>query len=264
MLSAFLVVLAFMSAVMVGAWITQRITSNAGWIDVFWTFGTGASCVLAALWPAPLQSETRAYAVAALAALWSVRLGVYIATRVARSGKEDTRYARLRTDWGASFQRRLFQLAFIQAPTTALLSLSVFTAARGGDPSLGLRDLAGGLVLLLAIGGEALADEQMRTFKAHAAHGAVMDQGLWAWSRHPNYFFEWVGWLAYPVIAFNAAEPITWLTLIAPALMYVILRYGTGVRMNERMMLQSRGDLFRAYQARVATFFPRPPHKTPA
>lgn len=260
MLAAFLTVLALMSVVMISAYLTQRATGNAGWIDVFWTFGTGVSCALAALWPGETQAEARTYLVAGLAALWSLRLGSYIAMRVAGADREDTRYARLREEWGAGFQRRVFQLAFIQAPTTALLAMSVFVAAHGGDAALGPRDIAGALILLIAIGGEALADEQMRAFKARAAHGAVMDRGLWAWSRHPNYFFEWLCWCAYPVIAFDVSQPVTWLTLAAPALMYVILRYGTGVRMNERMMLQSRGDAFRAYQARVATFFPRPPH----
>jgi steroid 5-alpha reductase family enzyme len=260
MLSAFLTVLALMVAVMVAAYLTQRRTGNAGWIDVFWTFGTGASCVIAALWPAPASVEARTILVAALAALWAARLGSYILVRVRRSPKEDTRYARLRKEWGKDFQRRLFQLAFIQTPTTALLSLSVFVAAHGGENALGIRDLTGALVLLVAIGGEGLADEQMRAFKAEANHGAVMDRGLWGWSRHPNYFFEWLGWVAYPLIAFNGGAPVTWLTLTAPVLMYVILRYGTGVRILERMMLESRGDAFRAYQARVATFFPWPPN----
>src|SRR5262245_41501511 len=122
-----------MIAVMLAAYLTQRITGNAGWIDAFWTFGTGIACVIAALWPEPTENQTRAYLVAGLGALWSLRLGSYIVTRVAGSDREDTRYARLREEWGKGFQRRVFQLAFIQAPTTALLSLSVYLAAHAGD-----------------------------------------------------------------------------------------------------------------------------------
>jgi steroid 5-alpha reductase family enzyme len=262
MAAAFATVLAWMIAVMLAAYAMQRHARNGGWIDAFWTFGTGAACVIAALWPAPAASEARVYLVAILAALWGARLGGFMLLRVVTADREDSRYARLREEWGKDFQRRLFQLAIIQAPTTALLSLSVYVAAHEGGADLGPRDLAGALILLIAIGGEALADEQMRAFRATAKHGAVMDRGLWSWSRHPNYFFEWLGWLAYPAMAFDPAAALTWLTWLAPALMYVILRYGTGVRIVERMMLRSRGEPFRAYQARVAVFFPLPPRGT--
>jgi steroid 5-alpha reductase family enzyme len=262
MWSMFLAALVLMTGVMSAAILTQRRTGNAGWIDVYWTFGTGAACVLAALWPSAPTNALRAYLVAALAALWAGRLGLYLGFRVARSDKEDSRYARLRGEWGGAFPQRLSRLALIQAPTTALLSLSVYAATHHSALPLETRDILGALVLLVAIGGEALADEQMRAFKADAPPQAIMDRGLWAWSRHPNYFFQWLGWCAYPVIALDAAQPLTWLTLLAPALMYLVLRHATGVHMTEETMLQSRGEPFRAYQARVAVFFPRPPKRS--
>jgi steroid 5-alpha reductase family enzyme len=91
-----------------------------------------------------------------------------------------------------------------------------------------------------------------------------MDEGLWSWSRHPNYFFEWFGWLAYPAIGFDPAVPFTWMTWIAPTLMFVILRYGTGVPALETSMLRRRGDAFRVYQERVSAFFPLPPRRKSA
>lgn len=260
---SFLVVLLGMFLVMSAAWLMQRGAHNAGWVDVFWTYGTGAACVAAALWPAMAGSSARQLLVAALGAVWSLRLGTYVAVRVAGSPREDARYAGLRRDWGAAFQRRMFMLVIVQAPATALLTLSVFAAAHGGGASLGLRDLLGALMLVIAIAGEGLADEQMRQFKKTTAHGGIAETGLWSWSRHPNYFFEWLGWLAYPVIAFNPAHPLSWATWIAPVLMYLILRYGTGVPALERVMLESRGEAFRDYQARVSTFIPRPPRNSP-
>ncbi len=250
-----------MFVVMSAAWLTQRAAHNAGWVDVFWTYGTGAACVVAAFWQAMAGNPARQMLVAALGVVWSLRLGTYVAMRVAGSSREDARYAGLRRDWGAAFQRRMFMLVIVQAPATALLTLSVFAAAHGGGASLGLRDALGALVLVIAIAGEGLADEQMRQFKKTTEHGGIADTGLWAWSRHPNYFFEWIGWLAYPVIAFDPAHPLTWATWIAPVLMYLILRYGTGVPALERVMLESRGEAFRDYQARVSTFILRPPAK---
>jgi steroid 5-alpha reductase family enzyme len=255
-------VLVFMLAVMSAAWITQRAMKNAGWVDVFWTLGTGLSCAAVALWPALPASHDRQWLVAALAIIWSLRLGGYVAIRVIRSKSEDVRYSSLREDWGAKFQLRLFGLIIVQAPATALLAWSVYSATHSSGAWLGLRVLLGVAILAIAIGGEALADEQMRRFKAQPTYGQVNDKGLWAWSRHPNYFFEWFGWLAYPAIGFDPANMSSWPTLIAPALMYLILRYGTGVPALEHNMAKSRGEAFRAYQARVSAFIPLPPKRT--
>jgi len=258
MLAPFLATLVGMAVVMGLAWLFQRIVRNGGWIDVFWTFGTGAMCVLAALWPAPAANESRQLLVALLAAIWALRLGVYLGHRVA-TGPEDTRYAEFRKEWGGHFHRNMAILAMPQAPATAILSLSVFVAAHGGAPELGVRDLLGVAILVIAIVGEGIADEQMRQFKREGHRGAIMDRGLWAWSRHPNYFFEWVGWLAYPIIAFDPTQLWTWATWIAPIVMFILLRFFTGVPATERSMLASRGDKFRDYQRRVSAFFLLPP-----
>jgi steroid 5-alpha reductase family enzyme len=249
-------VLAAMALVMTCAWLTQRAVKNAGWIDVFWTFGSGACCAAVALWPEGPATARQAL-VAALAAIWAIRLGAYIAARVAGSA-EDTRYTRFRKEWGTQFQTRMLQLALVQAPATTLLASSVFAAAHRDAP-MDIRDGLGAAVMLLAVLGESLADEQMRRFKRKAGHGAIMDRGLWSWSRHPNYFFEWLGWLAYPVIGLDFSNALSYLTLVAPALMYLILRFATGVPALEKTMLESRGDAFVRYQQRVSTFLPRPP-----
>jgi steroid 5-alpha reductase family enzyme len=82
------------------------------------------------------------------------------------------------------------------------------------------------LILLIGIAGEALADAQLRNFRIDPAHqGRVCDVGLWRWSRHPNYFFEWFGWLAYPVIAISIEDPLYypwgWASLLAPVFQLV-------------------------------------------
>lgn len=262
-LAPFLVILAGMTAVMLVAWLVQRAVRNGGWVDVFWTFGTGAACVIAALWPEPAANANRQVLVAALSAIWAIRLGVYVGHRVATTS-EDARYAGFRQEWGANFHRNMLFLVLPQAPAAAILGLSVFAAAHLGPVELGIRDALGALVLLVAIAGEGLADEQMRAFKKEGHHGAIMDRGLWGWSRHPNYFFEWLGWLAYPVIGFDPAEAWSWATWIAPIVMFIVLRFGTGVPATEKSMLASRGEKFRDYQQRVSAFFPLPPKGTSA
>jgi steroid 5-alpha reductase family enzyme len=256
-----LAVLLTMTVVMIAAWVFQRAVSNAGWTDVFWTFGTGTTVTLAAL--APFEGAGgptwRQLMVAALVAIWAVRLGSYILSRVRRSA-EDARYAQFRREWGDAFQRRLFGVIVVQAPASALLSVSVVLAARNPTPGLRAADLIGAALLVVAIVGEAVADDQMKRFKAGpAGHSGVCDTGLWSWSRHPNYFFEAVGWLAYPVIAVRLSDPWSWASLIAPVLMFALLRFGTGVPPLEAAMLCSKGEAYRRYQSRVSPMFPRPP-----
>ena len=249
------------------AWLTQRAVNNVGWVDVFWTFGTGAAAVILSLAPTGGAIQPRQWLVAALAAVWSIRLGAYIAVRVAGSSEEDRRYRDLRLQWGSGFQRRLLRFVLVQAPVAWLLAMAVSLAARAPWREITPFDALGALILILAIGGEALADEQMRRFKASGpARGAINDRGLWAWSRHPNYFFEWLGWTAYPVILL--AHPVVygwgWAAWGAPILMYLVLDRGTGVPPLEAAMLTSRGDAFRDYQARTSRFFPWPPRKPTA
>jgi len=263
MILAATLALGLMTLVMGLAWWCVLRTGNGGWTDVFWTFGTGACGVLAALAPWAGAPGARRGLVAALVALWSLRLGTYVVVRVAR-GAEDVRYRTLKSEWGERFRPRMLALALVQAPASALLCLSIASAA--ARPGAGPRaaDVLGAAIGLIAIGGEALADEQMRRFKtAQHAPDAVMDRGLWAWSRHPNYFFEWLGWLAYPVIAIDVSGGWSagWLSLLAPLAMGLVLTRLTGVPPLERAMLAAKGEAYAQYQARVSAFFPRPPRK---
>ncbi len=253
--------LLLMAVVMNVAWAFQRQVGNSGWIDVFWTFGTGAAGIIAALFPfagdgAP---STRQLLAAAIILIWALRLGGYIARRVATSA-EDARYARFRTVWGEGYQRTLYLFVMPQAAITAVLCASIASAANRPVAGLDGRDIAAAAILLIAIAGEGLADAQLAAFKkAGPPKGSVCDRGLWAWSRHPNYFFEWTLWLAWPVMGLDLTRPVSWLTLVAPIAMFGVLRFLTGVPPLEETMLASRGDTYRAYQARTSAFFPLPP-----
>jgi steroid 5-alpha reductase family enzyme len=242
------------------AWLVQYRTNNAGWVDVTWSFALGAAGVVYALFPLHKGAPTaRQWLVAVLAGVWSLRLGLHIADRTAH-GAEDARYAQFRRDWGDAFQGRMFWFLQIQAAAAALLAASILLAARNPRP-LSLLDLIGAAILLAAILGEAAADRQLRRFREDPAnHGRVCDIGLWGWSRHPNYFFEWLGWVAYPLFAIDllGGYPWGWFALTAPVFMYWLLVHVSGVPPLERQMLQSRGQVYRDYQARVSPFIPMP------
>jgi steroid 5-alpha reductase family enzyme len=198
--------------------------------------------------------------VAALVAIWSLRLGIHIAVRSAGIS-DDPRYAAFAGEWGANAARRMFLFLQNQAFGSVPLVFAIFLASRLPQASLRGQDYLGALILLVGIAGEALADAQLRAFRGDPANrGRVCDVGLWRWSRHPNYFFEWLGWLAYPVIALSPGFPWGFATLLAPVFMYWILVYVTGIPPLEQQMLRSRGDGYRAYQSRTSKFFPLPPH----
>jgi len=257
-----LAVLAAMTGVMLAAWAYGLSQKNGGWTDVFWTFGSGALLALAALAPTAAgdMPGARRWLVAALAVVWSIRLGSYIGPRVA-AHPEDPRYAAFRKAWGPAYARNMLFVTLPQAPATALLSLSVLYAARAPGP-LGWRDALGVAIFIAAIAGEGLADGQMKRFKADPTNkGNVCDVGLWGWSRHPNYFFEWLLWVAYPAIGLDPSHPLTWLSLSAPVVMFVLLTRVSGIPPLEDSQLKSKGEAYAAYQHRVSAFFPLPPHR---
>ena len=164
-------------------------------------------------------------------------------------------------EWGDDFPKRLFWFLQIQAVAAIILAISVFVAAQNPAPGLRFWDGIAIVVLAIAIIGEAVADAQLRRFKRNAANkGRICETGLWAYSRHPNYFFEWLGWCAYPLFAIDVglAYPWGWLALAAPVMMYWLLVHVSGIPHLEAHMERSRGDAFRAYKARVNAFFPGP------
>lgn len=254
-----------LAVIMLIAWRVQRLTGNSGWIDVIWSFATGLVGFLLAL--APLQSSIAATSprqllVAACIGLWSLRLAWHIGAR-SRGQHEDPRYAQLQRDWGQQFSKRLLVFLQIQAAAAWLLVLAVMLAAHNPAPGLSALDIFGLILAVTGIVGEAIADRQLRRFRATGnLTKSVCDQGLWRWSRHPNYFFEWLTWCSYPLISisFAATAPWAWgwLAWIAPLFMYWLLVHVSGIPPLEAHMLRSRGELYARYQARVSAFFPIP------
>jgi steroid 5-alpha reductase family enzyme len=249
-----------LSLLMAGAFLVQQRTGNSGWVDTIWTFSLGLVGVGSALWPvAGAAPNARQGPVAALVADWSPRLGAHIAARTAEI-TDDPRYAAFAKEWGVDSRRKMFIFLQNQGLGSIPRVFAIFVAARIPGDALRLQDYLGALILLAGIAGEALADAQLRRFRNQPANqGRVCDAGLWRWSRHPNYFFEWFGWLAYPVIALSPDYLWGLATLLAPVFMYWILAYVTGIPPLEQQMLRSRGGRYRDYQSRTSAFFPLPP-----
>jgi steroid 5-alpha reductase family enzyme len=243
------------------AWLVVRRTGDGAWTDVAWAVSVGLIAAGAALWPAAGALPARQWLAALLIAAWALRLGGYLALRTAHAGKPDPRYERFKTAWGG-WGLKAWGFLMVQAITVLVLALSVRAAALRPAPELDWRDAVAILIVIVAVGGEAVADRQMAAFRRDPANrGKVADTGLWAWSRHPNYFFEWTVWLAWPVMAISADYAPGWVSLLAPVQMWWLLNHVSGAPMLEREMLQSRPEAYRDYQSRVSRFLPLPPNR---
>ena len=232
-------------------WVVIR-TGSSGWADTFWSATVGVAGIVAAFWPLG-ETGARNWLVAVLVGLWSGRLAIHIGRRTVRGG-DDPRYAELKRGWGERYRPQLFIFLQIQAGIALVLALALMAAAHGPQP-IGVGDVVGVVIAIVAIAGETISDRQLAAFaKDPANHGKTCDRGLWAVSRHPNYFFEWLHWMAY--VAIGVGYGWAWLSLAAPIVMYVLLRHVSGVPPLEAHMLRSRGEAYRAYQKRVPAFWP--------
>ncbi len=248
-------------AAMTLAWGLVRSSGDGGWTDVVWTFAAGLIAACAALAPANGAVEARQWIAAGLIVAWSLRLGGHLATRTWNAGRPDPRYERLKVGWGG-WGLKAWGFLMLQAATIVVLVAAIRAAAIRPDTPVGWREALAALLLLAAVIGEGVADRQLEGFRrAPGNHGRVINTGLWAWSRHPNYFFEWLAWLAWPLIAIDGSAA-GWLSLLAPAMMWWLLNHVSGVPPLEAEMLRTRPDAYRLYQRRVSRFLPRPP-RTP-
>lgn len=244
------------AAAMAVLWAVLKRTRRPDWVDVAWSLGTGALAV--AFSAASSGEPSRRALLATLAALWSLRLARHLAVRLRVSG-EDGRYVTLRESRAGSADAWLFGFFQAQAFLCAFFAVPVLVAA-GKIGALASHDVAGTVVWIVAIAGESVADRQLARFRTGATPaGQVCRKGLWKYSRHPNYFFEWLHWWSYVLIGWQA--PFDWLTLLAPAgMLFLILRV-TGIPPTEAQAVASHGEAYRRYQREVSAFFPWFPRK---
>jgi len=191
--------------------------------------------------------------VGALGGLWGARLALHLWRRVSGEA-EDGRYRYLREHWQGN-QAKFFGFFQLQALLVALFALPFVAVAqnRVGEPTFwtGLSVV----IWVISIAGESLADFQLARFRCDPANrGRTCRAGLWRYSRHPNYFFEWLHWLAY--IPLSIGSPTAWLSGVGPLLMYVFLRWVSGIPFTEAQALRSRGEDYRIYQQQTPMFFP--------
>lgn len=244
-----LIVLGYMTAV----WLLSLALRNASIVDVFWGLGF---VLLAAVWFAAADGYTgRKALMLALVAAWGLRLSLYILWRNWGAG-EDPRYAKWRRAAGEKFWWvSFFQVFMLQGLLLWLISMPVLAAQYYGQPDrLTVVDLAGTLVWAVGITFEAVGDWQLARFKSDPANkGMVMRSGLWAYTRHPNYFGDATVWWGHFLVAAATVNGL-W-TLFSPTIMTVLLLRVSGVALLERSQVKTKPE-YQDYIDSTSAFIP--------
>ncbi len=249
--------LALVVPVMLALWALHLRLENAAVVDVGWAFSLGVLALLAG--SLGEGYGPRRLLVAVIGGAWSLRLTLHLARRVAAE-PEDSRYAELRARWGGNLRLKFLAFFVFQGVLDVVLALPFFLAVVDPTPRIHWLAWAGVALAAISVAGEGIADSQLRRFKADpTTKGQVCRVGLWGWSRHPNYFFDWLIWCSFALLALGS--PWGWLGLVAPALMLYFLTRVTGIPATEAHALRSRGEAYRRYQLEVSSFVPWPPKK---
>jgi len=247
-----------MALIMVALWLVERKIKDASHVDVAWAAGLG---LIATFYSINGTGDlNRRILLAVIVSVWSFRLAGYLLFNRVIGKPEDGRYIELRRKWGKLAARKFFVFFQFQAVIDAAFSIPFLVVAFNRHPGLRIFDYIGASIVGIAILGESLADRQLARFRSSSKnHGKTCRQGLWQYSRHPNYFFEWVHWFAYPLLAWGSTY--FGFTLLGPILMWYFLFKITGIPPTEERALKTRVD-YRDYQRTTSMFIPWFPKKS--
>ena len=242
-------------------WLLQLRTRNATSVDVAWATAIGILSVLIAIFATGAAPQR--ILGAALAGAWSARLSWYLlAHRVFKESAEDGRYQALRRLMGNREAIGFFFVYQLQALLALGFATPFILLAYSPEPEITPLQYAGAAIAVCSQILVSTADQQLAKHRANPAlRGQTCRTGLWRFSRHPNYFFEWLTWCGFGLAQFAA---IGWIASIAPIAMFLSIRFFTGVPFTEKRALVTRGDDYRRYIAETNVFFPGPPRQTSA
>ena len=241
------------AGLMLVLWLVHLALRNAAIVDAGWA---GGLALLGILYGAGGDGwAARRIVIAVMAAAWGLRLAFYLLFTRVLGHPEEGRYVQLRREWKTNIPLKFFFFFEFQALLCVVLSAPFLLAAVNPEPQLSWLEYAGAVLWLAAISGEIASDWQLSRFKADPRNkGKTCRAGLWNLSRHPNYFFEWLIWMAFAIFAL--ASPYGYIGLLSPALILYFLFKVTGIPATEAQALRSRGEDYRRYQQTTSAFVP--------
>ncbi len=240
-------------------WALQNYTKDASTADVGWAIGMS---VLVGWYAVHLEGNlARKMLIFIPLIIWTIRLSSHLLRRIKHEKKEDSRYAQFRQLWGKDASRNFFFIYQLQPIFNLLLSVPFFIAFLNENQSIKPIEIIAVIIWSIGILGESVADEQLRRFKLNPLNkGKICEDGLWNYSRHPNFFFEWVMWVAYFIFALSSPHGL-W-AIIAPALMLFLLMKVTGIPLMEQRALANKPEAFKKYMQTTSFFIPLPKRRS--
>lgn len=233
-------------------WLIQLKYKNAGIVDVTWSYNFALLAYLYFIFSDGFYD--RKVLITSMAFVWSLRLGTYLYRR--NVGKtEDARYTQLRRKWAPNEERMMLGFFYLQGVLNLVLAMPFLLIVTNPYPKIHVLEWIGFCIWIIAICGESLADWQLSKFKKNPANsGGICNVGLWNYSRHPNYFFEWIIWIAFFIVAL--ASPYGYFAILSPIIMLWFLLKMTGIPATEEHMLRTRGKAFEEYMQTTSAFIP--------
>ncbi|WP_223787607.1 DUF1295 domain-containing protein [Marinicella meishanensis] len=232
------------------AWLRQRQTSNADSVDIAWTLGI-IVCAVIYLFTVP-SPDWNMILVFVFPVIWYSRLLLHLIDRY-DVAHEDSRYQHLRAHWSQGTQAKFLAFFMFQAGLSVLFSLTAYWVLVAAELNA-VKVVTAAVIGLLALLGVTVADKQLLRFKRNHDSSEVCNVGLWRYSRHPNYFFEWLHWFVYPILLWG--NPYFEWSLLVVAIMLLFLLKLTGIPYSEQRALEKRGDAYRSYMKQTSPFIP--------
>ena len=235
-------------------WTIARTLRNNSIVDVFWAFNF--LIIAGIIFMKADGFEDRKMLVCGLAALWSLRLGIYLGSRVFKHIREEEgRYVQLREEWKDNVNLKFFAFFQMQGISNVFLCIPFFIIASNPEEKLGVIEYIGAVIWILAIIGEGVSDYQLARFKKDPENkGKVCEDGLWNYSRHPNYFFQTLIWTG--VFIFALGSPYGYIAIICPLSITYLIFNITGIPMTEEQSIRSKGEAYLRYQKTTSAFVP--------
>jgi len=239
-------------------WLLHFPLHNAAIVDAGWAGGLALLGVLNAVMGAGWAP--RRIAIASMALVWGLRLALYLLLTRVIGHPEEGRYVQLRKQWRTNIPMKFLLFFEFQAVLCIVLAAPFLLASENPATAFSIFEYAGAVLWVVSIAGEITADMQLNGFKANPANrGKTCRAGLWKYSRHPNYFFEWLIWVAFCLFAIDSRYG--YLALFPPALMLYFLFRVTGIPATEAQALRTRGEDYKRYQETTSAFVPWFPRK---
>ncbi len=244
---------------MTGLWFIYLGSRNAGIVDIGWALSfiltMSVSAIIGDHFWAP------AGVLALMVYIWGFRLAGHLLERLLTTPGEDSRYIKIKEKWGPDPRGFKFLGMFLlQGFLVVILSIPFYLICADPNPywqpihSLAL------LIWIVGFAGETIADQQLAHFKSLPNQEAkVCTEGLWSYSRHPNYFFEWTIWISYALFA-SVSPGGLWAWISPLSILYLLLKV-SGIPLSEEQAFKTKGEAYRLYQLKTSPFIPWPPKR---